>query len=152
MPGVRVVMYNGTDSNDLPSMLDYTVDRSIVSFMTLEMSGTYTIILTNENELLFSKNVRVDLPTNVLYVDNVATIGCKIGTITVHNMFIEDWEIDSPYRLVTQEQLTNELDNIDKVKSQTTGYIKFWTGTQTEYDLITTKDPMTLYIILPAQA
>lgn len=39
---------------------------------------------------------------------------------------------------------------ISEVASQSNGTIKFWTGTQTQYDAITTKDATTLYIVIPA--
>ena len=39
---------------------------------------------------------------------------------------------------------------ISEVASQSSGTIKFWTGTQTQYDAITTKDATTLYIVIPA--
>ena len=39
---------------------------------------------------------------------------------------------------------------ISEVASQSSGTIKFWTGTQTQYDAIITKDATTLYIIIPA--
>ena len=39
---------------------------------------------------------------------------------------------------------------ISEVASQNSGTIKFWTGTQVQYDAITIKDATTLYIVIPA--
>lgn len=152
-PGVRALMANGMNANEQAQYVDHTVDACIVDYIPYTLhDGDYEIVLTADDHIIWTQNATTDILTNTFYVDGVATIGCKIGTCHIEDIMMTSWTIDTPFRFVTQEQMSDVIDNIDKVKSQTTGYIKFWTGTQTEYDLITTKDPMTLYIILPAQA
>ena len=63
--------------------------------------------------------------------------------------------IESGQKYFTYPSASGQLattDNITQVKTQTTGsatsiQMKFWQGTQSQYDAITTKDSNTLYII-----
>lgn len=48
---------------------------------------------------------------------------------------------------ISNSDLVDNPDTVDTVNDST---LQFWTGTQASYDLITTKDPNTLYIILPS--
>lgn len=53
-------------------------------------------------------------------------------------------------KFLTTNGTSASWGNVSEVASQSTGTVKFWTGTQAQYDAITTKDATTLYIVIPA--
>ena len=53
-------------------------------------------------------------------------------------------------KFLTTNGTSASWGNVSEVASQSTGTVKFWTGTQAQYDAITTKDATTLYIITSA--
>lgn len=53
-------------------------------------------------------------------------------------------------KFLTTNGTSASWGNVSEVASQSTGTVKFWTGTQTQYDAITTKGTTTLYIITSA--
>lgn len=106
MPGLRCMMYNGFDQNGFNKLVDYTVDNIYMCFVEAEQNGEYTLVLTNNGDVILTQNIYVDIPNNTLYVDNQKTIGCILANVTVKDGLIEKFDVRTPTRFAVIENLS----------------------------------------------
>ena len=162
---IKFVSSNGgsgsTDWNDItnkptsftPSAHTHTVSE-ISDFPTLA-----TVATSGDYDDLSNKPT---IPAAQVQTDWDATTGMgvilnKPSTFTpsAHNHTVTDItdfpsQTGNSGKFLTTNGTSTSWSNVSEVASQSTGTVKFWTGTQAQYDAITTKDATTLYIVIPA--